>query len=266
MTERPRPVPILDAVLVGVVSSLFTGIGAWMVVGGRAKDRETGLAIAAFFGLCLGVSVWVLRERLARRRALAARAVEIVGSVPFRARVWRQALLLAVAAAVLALVAVAAAPSARGVSALAWAFAALCGVLAPVVLVGPPGRRAVVFEPEGLRLVEPGYELSVPWDEIAGARLRDIHDTLLVELAVRDPGALAPVPSGRRGDPAGARRRLARSMTLTRRVCGCDLSVGPALYGLDPVLFLRAIETYVSDPAARAGLAPRPALEAARAR
>jgi hypothetical protein len=53
-------------------------------------------------------------------------------------------------------------------------------------------------------------------------------------------------------------------MSLGRALCGCDLSIGPAAHGLDPVLFLRAIETYVSDPAARARLARRAALDAAR--
>jgi hypothetical protein len=254
-----------DALGVGLVSALFTSVGLWMAVSGRPEDRRTAVAIAAFFGLCLAIAGWVLLARLARRRSLGARSVEILGSVPFRVRVGRFALLLGTVAAVMLLVAWAAASaSAAGVAAVAGATALLCLALVPVVLFGPPSRRAIVFGPEGLRLVEWSYDVRVPWDQIVDARLLDVHDTLVVLLTLRDPARLAPVPRARSGDPSVALRRLARALSLSRRLYGADLSIGPAAHGLDPVLFLRAIETYVSDPGARRGLAPRAALRAER--
>lgn len=264
MTGRPVGVRVRDALLVAVIAAFFTAVGLWMAVSGGGEDRRTGIAIAAFFGLCLWVAIWILRARRARRRSLNARSVEIVGNVPFRLRVGRWAVLLAIMAAVMAVVAWAAAPSASGVSVMAGAAAVLCAGLVPVLLLGPRSRRAVVFEPEGLRFVEPSYDVRVPWDQIVDARILDIEDTLVVALTLRDPAELVPIPRARNGDPSAALRRLSRAVSLNRAFCGCDLSIGPAAHGLDAVLFLRAIETYVSDPAARPRLARRAALDAAR--
>lgn len=261
MTGRPGSVRVRDALLVAVIAAVFTAVGLWMAVSGGGEERRTGVAIAAFFGLCLSVAIWILRARRARGRSLAAHSVEIVGSVPFRLRVGRGALLLAITAGVMAVVAWAAAPSSSGMSVMAAAAAVLCAGLVPVLLLGGRSRRAVVFEPEGLRFVEPSYDVRVPWDQIVDARIVDIEDTLVVAITLRDPAALVPIPSGRNGDPSAALRRLSRAMSLNRAVCRCDLSIGPAAHGLDPVLFLRAIETYVSDPAARPRLARRAALD-----
>ncbi|HSN89792.1 MAG TPA: hypothetical protein VLS93_01070, partial [Anaeromyxobacteraceae bacterium] len=207
---------------------------------------------------------WILGARRARRRSLGARSVEIVGSVPFSLRVGRWAVLLAIVAAVMAVVAWAAAPSSSGVSLLAGAAAVLCAGLVPLVLFAPPSRRAVVFEPDGLRFVEASYDVRVPWDQIVHARILDIEDTLVVALSLRDAAGLVPIPRGRSRDPPAALRRLSRAVSLNRAFYGCDLSIGPAAHGLDPVLFCRAIQTYVSDPAARPRLAPRAALDTAR--
>jgi hypothetical protein len=247
-----------DALLVAVVAASFTALGVWIAISSGGEKRRTGIAIAAFFGLCLGVAVWILRARRVRQRSLTARSVEVVGSVPFRVRVGRFALLLAIAAAVMAVVAWAAAPSDSGVSVLAMAAAVLCAGLVPVLLFGR--RKAVVFEPEGLRLVERSYDVRIPWDQIVGVRILDIEDTQVVALTLRDPAGLVPIPRARHGDPSAALRRLSRAMSLSRASCGFDLSIGPAAHGLDAVLFLRAIETYVSDPAARPRLAPARAL------
>jgi hypothetical protein len=263
VTGRPAGVRVRDALLVAVIAAFFTAVGLWMAVSGGGEDRRTGIAIAAFFGLCLWVAIWILRARRARRRSLAARSVEIVGNVPFHVRVGPQALLLAITAAVMAVVAWAAAPSSFGVNALAGAAAVLCAGLVPMLLFGPPSRRAVVFEPEGLRFVEPSYDLRVPWDQIVDARILDIEDTLVVALALRDPAELVPIRRAQHGDSSAALRRLSRAMSLSRARYGCDLTIGPAAHGLDAVLFLRAIETYVSDPAARPRLAQRKALDAA---
>lgn len=262
MTGRPAGVRVRDALLVAVIAAFFTAVGLWMAASGGGEGRRTGIAIAGFFGLCLGVAVWVLRARRARRRSLSARSVEIVGGVHFRVRVGRWALLLAIVAAVMAVVAWGAAAFAWGVSVAAGAAAVLCIGLVPVLLLGPPSRRAVVFEPEGLRFVEPSYDVRVPWDHIVDARILDIEDTLVVALTLRATAELVPIPRARNGDASAALRRLSRAVSLNRALYGCDLSIGPAAHGLDPVLFLRAIETYVSDPAARPGLARRAALDA----
>ena len=173
-------------------------------------------------------------------------------------RVGRLALLLAIIAAVMAVLAWAAAPPERTMRVLAEAVAVLSAGAVPVVLFAR--RKAVVFEPEGLRLVEWRYDVRVPWDQIAGARILEIEDTLLVALTLRDPVKLAPIPRARHADPSATQRRLARAMRLCRATFGCDLTLGPAAHGLDPILFLRAIETYVADPAARPRLAPLGAL------
>jgi hypothetical protein len=226
-----------------------------MAISGHDRDRRMGIGVAAFFGLCLGIAVWVLLARRRARASLAARSVEIVGGVPFRVRASRAVALSATVSGVMAVVAWGASGSPMAV--LAGATAALTAALVPVILFGPPSRRAVVFEPEGLRLVEPSYEVVVPWNGIAGAWIVDVHDTLLVALALRDPAQLVPRPTVRGGDPAAALGRLSRRVSSNRAVLRCDLCAAPAALGLDPVLFLRAVETYVSDPEARPGLARR---------
>jgi hypothetical protein len=247
-----------DALFVAV-TALFTAAGVWMAVA-APEDRRAGIGVAAFFGSCLAVALWVAAAHHARRRSLAARSVEIVGSIPFRVRAGRGALLLTAVAAVMLVVAWAGIAPALTVIAVATAL--LCAALVPVVLFGPPSRRAVVFEPAGLRLVEASYDVRVPWDGIADARLLDVASTLVVALTLRDPAALEPVPRARRS-PAAALRRLSRAMALNRLLYRCDLSIGPAAHGLDAILFLRAVETYAWDPASRSRLAPR-ALDAAR--
>ncbi len=243
--------------LLVLVSALLSSGGLLMVVSG--EDRRTGIGVLAFFALCLAVAIWLLVSKRTVRKSLAARSVEIVGSVPFRVKVGRGALLLGVVTAVMAVVAWAASGFAAVV---AGATAALCAALVPVVLFGPPSRRAVVFEPEGLRFVEARYAVRVPWDEIADARILDVGNTLVVALTLRDPARLTPTPRARREDPSTALRRLSRAVSMNRALYGCDVSIGPATHGLDAVLFLRAVETYVFDPGARPKLA-RKALDAA---
>jgi hypothetical protein len=95
------------------------------------------------------------------------------------------------------------------------------------------------------------------------ARILDIEHTLVIALTLRDPAGLNPIPRARREESSVTARRVARAVAMNRRLYDCDLSIVPAVFGLDAVLFLRAIETYVSDPEKRHRLAPRPSLEAA---
>ncbi len=245
---------LVGAVLIVAVCAAFTVASLWLVAADRG-DRRTAIGAVAFFGLCLGLAIWLLRVRGAKWRNLDAHGVEIVGGVPIRARPRRPAAALAVASAALSIVSWA---MDGPLALLAFAVALLCAALVPVLLFGPPSRRALVFEPEGLQLVEPSWQVRVPWDEIVEARLVDVQDTLLVALTLRDTSGL--VPTGRGGDLV-ARRRLARAVSLNRAFYGCDVTIGPGVHGLDAVLFLRAIETYVSDAGARARLAPRTALQ-----
>jgi hypothetical protein len=242
------------------VSTLFTAGGLWLAVASH-EDRRPALGVVAFFGLCLGVSIWMLLERLETQRSLAARSVEIVGSIRFRARGGRGAALSATVAAVMLVVAWAWGGSVAGW--IAAATALLCGAIVPVILFGPPSRCAIVFEPAGLLLVQPSFALRVPWDQIAEARILDIEQTLIIALTLRDPAGLKPIPRARHEVSSVTARRVARSVAMCRRWSDCDLTIGPAVFGLDAVLFLRAIETYVSDPGKRDRLAPRPELEAA---
>lgn len=246
---------LVGGVLLVVVCAVFTAAGLWLVVADRG-DRRTAIGAVAFFGLCLGLAIWLLRVRGAKWRHLDAHGVEIVGGVPIRARLGRPAAALAVASAALSIVSWA---MDGALALLALSVALLCAALIPVLLFGPPSRCAIVFEPEGLRLVEPSWEVRVPWDEVVEARLVDVEDNLLVALTLRDPAGLAPT-ARRRG--LVAQRRFARTVSLNRAFYGCDLSIAPGVHGLDAVLFLRAIETYVSDAGARARLAPRAGLEA----
>ena len=253
MTAGARP----GEWLLIAVSALFTALGIWMAVD-AVGSRRTGIGVATFFGLCLATGIWMLWVRRAHRRSAEARHVEIVGSVPIRFRVRRGASLLAVIAAGLAVVGWAMDGSLERW--LAFAVAALCTAAIPLLLFGPATRSAIVFEPEGIRFIESSWDLLVPWDGIAGARLVDVHDTLVAAFVLRDPEAVASALRPRGADPRTARRRFARTLRLVRAFYGCDLATTPSAYGLDAVLFLRAVETYVSDRAARTGLAPRGAL------
>lgn len=244
-----------------VVSAALTAFGLLLAfIGGR--EARTGIGLAAFFGLCLAGGIWLLWARRALRRSAEARRVEIVGSVPIRARVGRAMALLAVVAAVLLVLAWALDGTVARWPMLAAAL--LCAGLIPVLPLGPPGRRAIVFEPEGLRFVESKWELLVPWGEVAAARLVDVEGTMVAAFTLHDPMRVVPTPRAHRGEPADAQRRLARAIALNRAFYGCDLSTGPSAFGLDPVLFIRAVETYVSDVGARERLAPRAALDAGR--
>ena len=94
---------------------------------------------------------------------------------------------------------------------MAGAAAVLCAGLVPVLLFAPPSRRAVVFEPEGLRFVEPSYDVRVTWDQIVDARILDIKDTLVVALTLRDPAEFVP----------------SRAPGTGTRQLRCDASRGP---------------------------------------
>lgn len=247
--------------LLVATSALFTSGGLAMAVAG-GRSRRGGIGVAAFFGLCLGIAIWTLVARRAHRRGLEAIHVEIVGSVPIPVRRGRPIALLLLVAGVLGVVGWA--MEGDGAGWIMFGTALLCVALVPVILFGPPRRRALVFEPEGLRLVEPSWEVLVPWDAIAGARLVDVHDTLVAAFTLRGVDSLAPLPRARGEDPRASMRRLARTVRLNRRFYGCDLSAVPAAHGLDTVLFMRAVETYVSERDARAGLARRAEIEAPR--
>jgi hypothetical protein len=257
MAERPRRgAGWSDATFVAV-SALFTAIGLWMAWRG-GPERRVGVGVTAFFGMCLAVAVGVVRQRASVRRSLGARSVRIVGSVTIPVRVGRYVALTGAVSAVLFTTAWALHPSIASV--VSFATAILLVALLPVVAFGPPRRRAVSFEPGGLRLIEPRFAIVVPWDEIVRAWIVPIDETPLVAIDVRDPGRLAPEV----GDRACARERafrdLARLVRRNRTWLGCDLCIAPSTLGLDGVLLVRALETYVRDPGARRSLAAAPGL------
>jgi hypothetical protein len=244
-----------------VVSALFTAAGLWMTARG-GEGRRLGVGAAAFFGSCLLVAIVIPWRKATTLRNLAARSVEIVGSVPIRIRVGRFVALASGAAAVLLTTAWAFQGSIASWGSLAAAILLLA--LVPSVALGPPGRRAIVFEPGGLRMIEPRFDVLVPWDDIVAARLLDVEGTLLVGIDVRDPARLAPRIADAASSTVPALRRLARHVARNRALLDCDLCIGASALGLDAALLLRAIETYVRMPEARCSLAPRPPLPPAR--
>ncbi len=138
-SEPPRHrVPLADGALVAI-SALFTLGGAWLTWRG-GLDRRTGIGLLAFFGLCLGVSLWTGWQRARARRSATARDVEIGGGVWHRVRIGKFVAMAVGVGAVLVVVSWAS----RG-SSVAWL--ALSGALACFALVpGVSGRAALARE------------------------------------------------------------------------------------------------------------------------
>jgi len=84
----------------------------------------------------------------------------------------------------------------------------------------------------------------------AGARwgLGEIARNAYAAIALRDHRRILDSPH---------RARIAKMMRQNQRWYGCDVWISPDAFGLDAVLFAKAVQRYAVDAAARAELRPR---------
>ncbi len=238
------------------ISVAFTACFVFLLAVGRGG--RGGIAGLVFFLMCTGVAVWVLVEKLRMQRSTAALRVEIAGSVPIRSKDslrWIVGSVFLGAGSVMAWSGAAIGVLFTGCSLVIAAAGALLVVLLATKRVG---GQFLMFEPEGLRIAERHSSYLLRWTNLAAIDVSDFNSNPAVRMHVVDADALASTASGT--DVESARRAVLRTVEKNRRWAGCDVFLLPYHFGLDAVLFAKAVSGYAADPSRRAALAPKPRL------
>ncbi len=116
---------------------------------------------------------------------------------------------------------------------------------------GKDGGAWIMLSPTGLAMGNRKGSYTVPWDDIAGARIGEFY---------RQPYVFLEVPNLARTlasvDPPSVRDATARSFSTSAGMTGFPIAVQPSLFGVEPVWFVRAVKRYATEPEARAELTP----------
>ncbi|MFN7975413.1 MAG: hypothetical protein U0166_24270 [Acidobacteriota bacterium] len=244
-----------DWLLVGV-SGAFVAAGILILVTG--KDVRGAVATIAFFGTCLGIAIWGVRQRLAGGRNATASSVSVAGSVPIRMKRGRLALMglgLVALSTILLWAHINPSPVYLGAIVLM----GIAGLAVLILVAAGRGRDDyLVFEPGGLRIGRPQWQVLVPWDSLKDVSLGEIQRNPVVLILLADPDAVAATALG--SDPERARKALQKRFEQDAVWTGAHLALHPFRYGLDAALLAKALARYASDPGSRVELRPRPAL------
>lgn len=238
------------------ISLAFVAMGAVLVVAGRGG--AVGAICVLFFGACaaIGAAEIVRKRRAARQDADPSLVARFEPELPLRADRRGLAVRLGGLAVFGALLAILGRELGGGFVILSGLLALLGAGGLVALALGYTGGSALRFTAEALEVEQRGASYSVPWDSIVAIDLASIHDQPLVRISVASvEELLAGVEP-----PAGA-RTVARAIGWNRGLCGADLTFMPRAFGVDEVVLLRALERYVGDPAARAELREKPALD-----
>jgi len=256
-----------------VRSPLLPGFRDWLLLIGCtafigltlfvwADGASTGMSIAslACWGLGVCVAVWQLVEKY-RFQARAQSTVLTIAAPPsepiFIARM-RYYLLGGGVAVVGAAFMVLANEVPLLIRLLGCGICVAGTILVLLLTFSSFGTQYIAFEPEGLRIGDCRWSFLLGWDNVAEFRILSISGNSLVVFRLADPSLLLASVEGR-GDLAAWQRKLTKRINSTRSYRG-DVSVLPFMYGVDLTYFIRAIERYTRDPAARSELESRAAI------
>ena len=261
-------------------SPLLPGIRDWLLLFGCAAfialtlfvwangaSPRFSVASLAFWGLGVGVAVWQLVEKYRFRAHVQATVLSIAAppSVPIFISRLRYYLLGFGIAIVGAAFMVLAHEAPLLIRALGGGICVAGAILVLLLTFSHFGSQYIAFEPEGLRVGDCRWSFLLGWDNVAGFSIVSISGNSLVVFSLADPSLLLASLDCRPGDSSAWQRKLSRQVTRNRSHYGGDIDIMPFKYGMDLTYFVRAIERYTRDPAARAELEPRDAISEDRA-
>jgi hypothetical protein len=215
-----------------------------------------------FFGGCAAIAVWTIVRKREMRASASALRVDVVGGVPIPMKRSTPAIM----GASLVLVA----------ATMLWGYRSmpihilLCclvmggagAALLVLLALGRVGGGTLTFEPEGLRITNAKGAYLVHWSNVTSAHAAEYHRNPAVLLRVRDVAKLVESATG--PDVTAARASVAKAVQRNRTWAACDVFVSTFQYGIDPVLFAKAVVEYAGDPERRGQLATRRGLPGGR--
>jgi hypothetical protein len=237
-------------------SLAFVAMGVLLVAVGRGG--AVGVACVLFFGACAAIAAAeiVRKRRAARQDEDPSLVVRFEPGQTLRADARRIGVVSGGLAGFGALLAILGRDLGAG-------FVIACGLLALLgaggllaLALGYTGRSGLRFTADALWVEQRGARYPVLWDSIVAVDLTAVNDQPIVRITVASVEELLA-----RVEPTEAARTVARAIGWNRGLCGADLTFAPRAFGVDEVVLLRAVERYAGDPAARAELREKPALD-----
>jgi peptidoglycan/LPS O-acetylase OafA/YrhL len=245
--------PRLQNWLLLVACLTLTAMGVILLCLGRGGRGPIG--IIALFGSGTLVTVLQLAEHRRMRRSAEAVRVEVAGGVPIRAK---QSLRLVAGSLclVVGLVMTWSGPDIHPIFTWVSAFIALVGLALLVLLATKRvGGQTLTFEEEGLRFGQRWGSYLVRWTNVARVTATEYQNNPAALIWVCDAADVVASADG--PDPTRARQHVERMVTRNRTWIGCDVFLLPYHFGLDSVLFTKAVASYAGDPARRDELGAR---------
>lgn len=215
----------------------------------RRSPRDALFGIT-FFGVCALSAGYNIFRKL-RRRRFTATSVAAPGGVKLRGSNSRSLLLATMIAM----------PGAAIFFVEAPLLIRICGsimlgasaMLFVLVLSGRVSRRFLRFDPLGITFGEPGFEFTVPWDELSDIAECEMHDNPVVGFDVLQPELIQVTPES-------ARARVDKLLSKNKRWVGRDVVIMPTHFAATAESLCAALLNYAGNRAARADLIPKPAL------
>lgn len=213
------------------------------------------LAVTTFalFGGGAIVAIVILRRKLrAARFAATATDISVAPGVELRAG-RMQSVGVGAGLLVVGLVIALVDPSSPWLIRGCGFFMAVVGVVVLVMAVsGRINAKYLRFEVDGLVLGRAGYTALIPWDALASIAEAEISNNGCVVLQLTDAARVVVTP-------ASARGKFEKELNRNRRLCGHDVLLMGANYGVNAALLAAVIARYASSAEARADLAAVPA-------
>jgi hypothetical protein len=233
---------------------VFTAVSVALLAAGRGGRGV--IATLALFGFGTAVATWILLEKARMARSTRVTRIEIAGGVPIRARRvfrWIAGAALLVVGSVMTWAGGELGALFQGLSAL---IAVTGGVLLVLVATGRVANQTLTFERDGIRFGGFGARngsFMVHWTNLAHVDVVDFHGNGAVRIRLADVQEL--VRTARAMDAA-------RMVAKNRAWLDCDVFLLPYHFGMDAVLFAKAVSAYAADPVRREELDARSLLRA----
>lgn len=243
MSESDYPKP-------GLKDWALLAIGVGFTLAGFVilpHNRDVGVVTIAFFGLCAATFAIVIARKL-RYRRMSFLNIEIAGGVPIRPS-RGLALTLGVVLASLGAILIVFGQS-YGVIfwSLAWFIAAVGAALTLAVAAGRFPIGYIQFDPPGLTVAHRNWSYTVPWDCISGVAAGAYHDNPALFIWLQNVSAIT-------AHPPGSMDAVLKALIHSESWTGAPIVILTSRYLIPLPLLAGAVERYVTDPAARAGLA-----------
>lgn len=246
---------IKDLLLI-IISSLFTLAGIFIIwKGGSNESFKAGLGASVFFGFCLLIFIFNLKQKLDFKKKISSRAnVSIQPNIRFYLSKLK-AYSLGFGMIVLGSVLIYTAYGIKIILAACGAFLLFIGIILVIgYLTGLLGKNYISFEFEGLRMGYKKYSYLIRWDNILNLSNGIWNENPVLIINLINPEDLILNLETKEKKIEKIHKKIRKAIIFNISYHGCHLLLMPQTYGLDVAYTYSVIQKYLHNPETRSEL------------